>query len=499
MSGYHRKGSSLFDLSTGKLVGYVDPSGVEHLTSTPDQPLALRVVTDRLRYPYYNIAATQAGGRSYVKFADNVNTIQLLDVNAWGLNETPGSDVEYYTYTIEYPLGNIIGTVTYNGSRTGANPPGGKLISDAFTYAPGFKKGTKAYINKWVGNPTSGINVQAGCDAVIGSNNETITTSSVVGTTLDFTQTGYSPSFALPYKVAPTAVLAYTSCESVGIVGNSRHVAQIAGAANDFITDANGFVGTAERAFGRWGAFLNLSAASDSLANFLTSHGAIRRDLLQYVTQVYVGGPINDLGTGIATMVANLKAVKALPYVVGKRIGAGTMSPFIASTSDFLMSTTGQVAGANDAARLAWRTQALQGLLPVDYVIDEAAGFEQYPGSPFWKVYQNARTVTDGAMTVGSNLLTSATANFTPADHGHKVMVPGAGTAGATLYQRMQYISATQVGLYNLSGAVTQPAILTVSGVTCPIGVWDFSVDGLHEAAPEMAAYQASVQIPSAS
>lgn len=75
-----------------------------------------------------------------------------------------------------------------------------------------------------------------------------------------------------------------------------------------------------------------------------------------------------------------------------------------------------------------------------------------------------ARTVTDGAITAGLKVLTSATAVFTSADVGKAVVVNGAGSGGAALNTQVSsFVNGTTV---NLSAA----ASTTVTGATTRVG-----------------------------
>lgn len=97
------------------------------------------------------------------------------------------------------------------------------------------------------------------------------------------------------------------------------------------------------------------------------------------------------------------------------------------------------------------------------------------------KTIASGRTVTDAAMTAGSNVLTSATATFLPSDVGKKVFIPGAGSLYSTTAAVVgpitiapyiltawiqSYTSATQVVL-------TKKAINTTASATVIIpGAW---------------------------
>ncbi len=78
----------------------------------------------------------------------------------------------------------------------------------------------------------------------------------------------------------------------------------------------------------------------------------------------------------------------------------------------------------------------------------------------------NARTVTDGAITIGTAILTSATAAFVAADAGRRIEIANAGNAAGTQYLQANIStvdSPTQV-------TISTNALATVSGQTLKIG-----------------------------
>lgn len=99
------------------------------------------------------------------------------------------------------------------------------------------------------------------------------------------------------------------------------------------------------------------------------------------------------------------------------------------------------------------------------------------------------RTVTDAAITAGTNILNSATANFTAADVGQPVQILGAGVATVLgnvhvpLYATIAAVnSTTQVTLqFSFANTAAANAVATVSGATCRIFRRDTNIEILGD------------------
>ncbi|HEY0758916.1 MAG TPA: hypothetical protein VGD59_06640 [Acidisarcina sp.] len=111
--------------------------------------------------------------------------------------------------------------------------------------------------------------------------------------------------------------------------------------------------------------------------------------------------------------------------------------------------------------------------LAAGFIFDISPAVETSIGSGIWKVDPANRTVNDAVTGAGSTVVTSASANFTPADNGH--YLGGPGIRNNTV---ITYMSPTQV---SLSGYAT----VTASGVTLTIGgpYGKNTIDGLHPSA----------------
>jgi hypothetical protein len=85
-----------------------------------------------------------------------------------------------------------------------------------------------------------------------------------------------------------------------------------------------------------------------------------------------------------------------------------------------------------------------------------------------------SREVLDGAMTSGSPVLTSASANFTAQDKGKNIAIIGAGSAGGRLLARIGTVTnATTISLVQSgnSGGAAQNALTTVTNARTAIGI----------------------------
>lgn len=193
---------------------------------------------------------------------------------------------------------------------------------------------------------------------------------------------------------------------------------------------------------------------------------------------------------------------------------AATITPHATATSDGYGTATGQTTDSNDAARIArntwlragapctlgpnWPTPVAIGtggaLLmgqpghPLTGYFDLAAVVESSLNSGKWRAAD--RTVTDGAITTGTAILTSATAAFSSADIGIYVNVAGAGASAAVLSSPIASVqSATQATLGNNASA-------TVTGAGVAINPW--TADGTHPTARGHIAMAAAMDLNAA-
>jgi len=98
---------------------------------------------------------------------------------------------------------------------------------------------------------------------------------------------------------------------------------------------------------------------------------------------------------------------------------------------------------------------------PLTGHVEVADAVENTRNGGLYAVSASARTFSDGAISGGTANLTSATANFTSADVGVGVFVPGAGAAGAALTTTIKSVtnSTTVVLAVNASTGVSGAAV----------------------------------------
>jgi hypothetical protein len=111
---------------------------------------------------------------------------------------------------------------------------------------------------------------------------------------------------------------------------------------------------------------------------------------------------------------------------------------------------------------------------PLTGCIELADSVESARNSGKWKALPGARIVTDGAITATLTTLTSATANFTAADVGRRVIINGAGSSGGTHTVNITVITNPTTVTVNFA------AVTTVSGASTYIGTNGTTMDGIH-------------------
>lgn len=258
--------------------------------------------------------------------------------------------------------------------------------------------------------------------------------------------------------------------------------------------------------------FVNTSLPGDQVSSLILTHmgrfAALTRT--KYILGML---GINDLGTGgatAATLEQNLATLWTQESLLGARVYYATLTPHSNSTDGWLTivnqssigsaetnrvavndwlrdgapitNSTGVPAAVGTSATTANRvpyylagvaqvnptsgvaTASGPGVHPATGTFELANIVETAQDSGIWQVDAGNRTVTDGAMTAASNVLTSATANFQTTDVGHYVSVSGAGTAGAYL-ARVLISSRTNATTVVLASN----AITTVTGATVTV------------------------------
>ncbi|WP_139811901.1 hypothetical protein [Prescottella equi] len=255
---------------------------------------------------------------------------------------------------------------------------------------------------------------------------------------------------------------------------------------------------------GRTGT-VQVAQPSDLAQNFRKADKHFRRGtLVSSATDAICEYGINDLGASLGHAVVKQELVNTWMVLArrGLRVWQPTLTPYSTSSNGWI-TTAGQTpfSGAadrvqvndwiRDGAPITGSTPAAVGASGGSVV---RAGQPGHPLHSWWEAADAVessrnsgrwmapeRTIADGEMTVGSRVLTSATAAFTSADLYKPVTVAGAGASGATLSGFIgAVLSATQVNLSN-SGNTALNAATAVTGTAAGIGTP--TTDGVHPSA----------------
>lgn len=187
---------------------------------------------------------------------------------------------------------------------------------------------------------------------------------------------------------------------------------------------------------------------------------------------------------------------------------AQTITPRVTTTSAY-GTTAGQTVDTNEAARTTyndWLRAGAPCTLTTNYPTPGGTLLAGQPGHPLTGYFETADTVesarnsgkwaaaarsfTDGAITGGTNTLTSATAAFTSADVGKLINVTGAGGGGAMLSVSINSVTNSTTAV------LSNTASVTVSGAACAID--PYTADGVHPTAKGHAAMAVAVTLTAA-
>lgn len=204
---------------------------------------------------------------------------------------------------------------------------------------------------------------------------------------------------------------------------------------------------------------------------------------------------VNDSADTLATIQANMIHIWTLFTSRGVRVVQTTITPLTTTSSDGWATVANQTVNAADSTKrtplddwLRAGAPMLNGVAttagtpgavtmgqvghPLSAILEIADVVESARNSGKFRVSPTSRSVTDGAITTGTNTFISSTANFTTADIGWGITIAGAGASGARLNAAITSVTnSTTVKLSALAST-------TVSGATTGIG--SGTVDGLH-------------------
>lgn len=144
---------------------------------------------------------------------------------------------------------------------------------------------------------------------------------------------------------------------------------------------------------------------------------------------------------------------------VGITIGTNILS---SASYTFTVADIGKSITVNNAGRAtgsSWNS--------LDTTITDVSGGNALLGANAVSTVPGPRTVTDGVMTLGSSMVTSATGAFTMQDIGKHVTVSGAGVGAATLTGTVSgsfFPTATTITLSRLAATAVTNATVTVPG-----------------------------------
>ncbi len=466
--------------------------------------LRLGLVANRCAAPTAINAARSFFSRSDHFAGDDLQSLQVV-LGQWygagGQESTTSLQDVTYTAAVEWPLNTLsnngtLTQITFGGSASGLCTVGSTIVSDVCNLALKIPKGARFRLRFWgsVGAGKTGIVMCGGMTTarqISGGPINDIYRYSAGSDVTDQTMTLATSAMTYPLDVRgfkPLAVIGYTTCRSIGLMGDSRTQGWLGGYGTDRATDGFGLIGQGERIVGRTGLpFINLAFASDSAVNFTQVLAPRRIDLLKYVTDGFCAYGINDIGVGSASGMNNrMRAIKLLPNLAGKSFQGCTLPP-ITTGAWSLADGSDQTVTANEATRVAWNEAVRAGDTVFDRVTEVADTVESFRNSGKWKA--GSRAVADGVSLVNTYVATSATAAFTSADIGKCLSFAGAGFGGGAWVGIVQAVTAT-------TATLNTPCATTVAA-TGTLRVGDiYTIDGTHETMQANLAYQTNVPVP---
>lgn len=255
--------------------------------------------------------------------------------------------------------------------------------------------------------------------------------------------------FGSPQGFRPAYIIGVTDTGALGLLQDSRGEPS-----NGDWPDVGGspFAGDGESVWGNTGPTLNLGLAADSFTNWNTpASSSVRRSLLKYCQNIACHLGINDVAaTNYAQYQSRVATFLASAEISIRKKWAGTLPPWQNTSTDGYTTVAGQ-SSSNPAQYETNRVSHNNSVRAVTAGFDgpgiEVADLmETSRDSGKIKVAPNGRTVSDLVVTSGSNLVSSATANFTTDDTGRYILA-FLQSSTVRLPALMTYVSPTQVTL----------------------------------------------------
>jgi hypothetical protein len=454
--------------------------------STGRQPY-LGPVATRGRIPTGRIASSiykQIMTWSRHVATDDITALSLLYSSINGVGEvTTTAGPGTVKASVEYPQGTYT-EILFSGATSGTVPDVSHLVSDLTTLTTKIPAGSTFWVGTysvWTGTQTP-ILSDAFDNSLAANTREAVnaSTTSVTDTRLTGVRNTGGTNPRDCYR--PTAILGMTQKPTIFLAGDSRTRAGLSWDAN---ADQGGLQGLTEQVIGGRFGYINAGVGTDRYSNVTSGTGnnyVKRLALSAYCTHIVddygINSVFSDTSAAHQALVTSFRAKFA-----GKPYYKTTLIPQLSATSLQIAADGSDQTPfgtlANFVANNNWVRQGAAGLIDGFIELEDLVTLRRDSG----KFQRAERVVTDGAMTSGSNVLTSATAAFTSADVGKQVHVTGAGASGANLYVTIGVVTnATTVTL--LQSTQTAPAAnagTTVSGASVGIGV--LSPDNTHQSA----------------
>ena len=416
-------------------------------------------------------ANKQTFSRTYHVAADYITSIKLGYVGGICAATTETLPGAAATVRASIEMDGSVVRVNFSGATDGTIPIGGLVVSDEVTLPRPLRKGEGFYVRTWQSSAWGIMyNVARGSSlntlASLPTNGQFltfgVTTPDLTGVTTLPTTNATNGTFG------PALILSNSSNPALLVCGDSRTRGQneiIAGALNAYAG-----LGNLDRRLNKEFATLTVAISGETAANVAGSNWVFRALVVPYFTNAVIALGINDVTatTPAATILDSIYS-----FINGKLGGipsiVATIEPRTSSTDNYL-TTTNQTKHVNNGIRVTFNQYIRQGLgYPIVGYIENADAVESGRDSGLWK--PAIRIATDGVMTSGSAVLTSATANFSLSDVGRHFVISGAGAAGVALLTNVaSYTSQTSVTL-----AVAASTTVSAATIDAP-----YTNDGIH-------------------